>query len=1344
MPIHQLDEAEIFNAARQLTSAERADFLHETCAGNAELEQNVRRLLAAYDEQPSFLNGVTAEQSPPTGQPGLIGTIVGNFKLLELIGEGGMGLVYMAEQQQPVRRLVALKLVKPGMDRRQVIARFEAERQALAMMDHANIAKVLDAGTTETGRPYFVMELVRGLPITEFCDHKRLNVRQRLELFIQVCQAVQHAHQKGIIHRDLKPTNVLVTMHDATPVPKIIDFGIAKALGQSLTEHTLHTGFAQLMGTPLYMSPEQAEMNQLGVDTRSDVYSLGVILYELLTGTTPFDKERLKSAGFDEMRRIIREEEPETVSKRMSRTLSSRDRGATTGMNAGIRHAAFRARHFLELDWIVGRCLEKDRNRRYDSASALAEDLRRNLADEPVQVCPPSAAYRFGKFARRHRVALATTAAVGAALVLGLALSTWQSRRAWRAEKLALANEARAVKGEKAARQEQANALAAVRAEKIQRDLTEANLRQALTALDQSYLRVAERLTASSELSADDRQLLNQMLVFYEDFARRNAASPRMLAARLDVCMRIGKVHEDLGQYAQAEAAYRQGLKVGAELIAMTEDNETEKVANRRALEYCVDRLATLLMRDPTKREQALQQFEKSLRELELLQTRHPKFKAAIEADVARCLLHQATTLFSAGDRLRAALVFIRAEELLRQIAKTPTLRDWAHTSLALVLKERGRLLLNDDPRDARRLLEEADGYQRAELRRSPKNELVRAELGSTLELFGEVLQRLSEDAEAENAFVAAAEALETAVKAFPGVVDHQAALSSAWTGLGVLRANSKRPQEAEEAFRRSIKLDEKLSLVFAEEKSRLERLSISHFNLGNVLVGTGRKPEAEQEYRWAIATAEKCGPSGRAALSSAVHNLGTLLYGKGQKEEAGRLFFQAVETDRELVKQAPENAQYRYSLGIALTNWADFQHFAGQEVESVALLEEAIEGLAWAQNAQPWNRSYRDALLEELPILIDWLNDAQAEEVRDPSHVVKLAGKALAFADRLSAQKLDAATLLPVAEELGAIVPMLEQRREWGQSAAVARRAIEFTLPTVDAQPSNQEQRGLLANYYAHLALALSKLQQTQEAENAYRQNLVHAEKLYEGDPQNPEYQANLARDCVNWGGFLLTNFRRPEAEAPFERARELLKKLVSAPPDNPRIRNLYAATLHNLSEIVWHRGEADRAVALVEAAIGQEQAALKSDTTLSYVQLFLRNHYCNLAEYLANHPDPDKRDPKRAEEAARNALEFDPPTAAAYVNLGIAQYRAGDWKAADDSLRQGIKLRGDGDEDGASFFLAMTQWKLGEQAPALRTTARQTYGQAAAWMKQNPQKAADLRRYQTEAAELLKIDKK
>jgi eukaryotic-like serine/threonine-protein kinase len=440
--ISPLEEA-LFDAARNLTSpAARRAFLDQACADAPDLRARLEALLAAETQAAKFFNDAaaqvalkaeelketTAEIEPPGdgtkgGIPDISGTRIGYYKLLQRIGEGGGGAVYMAEQEEPVRRRVALKIIKPGMDTRSVIARFEAERQALAMMDHPNIARVLDAGATDTGRPYFVMELVRGIKITDYCDKNQLDTHRRLDLFIQICQAIQHAHQKGIIHRDIKPSNILVTLHDGVPVPKVIDFGIAKATEVRLTDKTLFTAYEQIIGTPAYMSPEQAEMSGLDIDTRSDIYSLGVLLYELLTGRTPFDARKLVQHGLDEMRRTLREQEPQRPST-MVTTLQGTEL-TTTAEHRQAEPPKLISLLRGDLDWIVMKALEKDRRRRYETANGLAMDINRYLNNEPVTARPPSRLYRFQKLVRRNKVVFAAAAAVTAALVIGLSTSTW-------------------------------------------------------------------------------------------------------------------------------------------------------------------------------------------------------------------------------------------------------------------------------------------------------------------------------------------------------------------------------------------------------------------------------------------------------------------------------------------------------------------------------------------------------------------------------------------------------------------------------------------------------------------------------------------------------------------------------------------------------------------------------------------------------------------------------------------------------------------------------------------------------------------------------------------------------
>lgn len=439
-----------FNALDIESPEKRAAYIQDACNGNDKLLRSVGALLRQNDLELNIVDRQLAAVASPTdivdspqeaaNHQFSPGTMVGPYKLMEQIGEGGFGLVFVADQEKPVRRRVALKIIKPGMDSKELLARFEAERQALALMDHENIARVYDAGMTQTGQPYFVMELVRGIPLGEFCDSRKLNTQQRLELFQSICQAVQHAHQKGIIHRDLKPSNVLVTMQDGKAIPKVIDFGLVKAIAQSLTEKTIYTRFAAMMGTPAYMSPEQAEMSNVDVDTRSDIYSLGVILYELLTGSTPFTEDRLNLAGFDELRRIIKDEEPPRPSIRIS-TMAN-ELISTVSTNRRIEASQLRSLMKGDLDWIVMKALDKDRNRRYATAAEFAQDVSRFLNDDPVSARPPTAFYRFTKFARRNRVSLTTAAIVVIALIAGTVVSVWQATVAYDAMEQARTAEA--------------------------------------------------------------------------------------------------------------------------------------------------------------------------------------------------------------------------------------------------------------------------------------------------------------------------------------------------------------------------------------------------------------------------------------------------------------------------------------------------------------------------------------------------------------------------------------------------------------------------------------------------------------------------------------------------------------------------------------------------------------------------------------------------------------------------------------------------------------------------------------------------------------------------------------
>jgi eukaryotic-like serine/threonine-protein kinase len=546
-------EVTVFSAARRLPVRERAAYLDEACAGDAVLRQRVEELLQVGDEAGAFLNNMAPGVGGTVRIPGIpaekAGDHIGRYKLLQQIGEGGCGMVYMAEQEEPVRRRVALKVIKLGMDTKSVIARFEAERQALALMDHPNIAKVLDAGATDTGRPYFVMELVRGIKITDYCDENNLNTPTRLQLFIQVCQAIQHAHQKGVIHRDIKPSNILVTVNDGVPVPKVIDFGIAKATQGRLTDKTLFTAFEQFIGTPAYMSPEQAVMTSLDIDTRSDIYSLGVLLYELLTGQTPFNAQALLQSGLDAMRRTIREVEPPKPSARLS-TMLDAERASTASQRQTEPPKLI---HLLkgDLDWIVMKCLEKDRGRRYETASGLTADIQRHLNTEPIVARPPTGLYRLQKSVRRNKGAFAAATVIALVLLIGVVVSTWQAVRATRAVREQVRLRQQAETDEKKAQVEAAQNRQTAQ---FLRDMLVGIGPNAALGRDTTMLR--EILDKTAERA--DKDLTNQPLV------------------EADLQNTIGWAYGAIGEYGKAEAILRESVVLRRNLLG----NESRELAD--------------------------------------------------------------------------------------------------------------------------------------------------------------------------------------------------------------------------------------------------------------------------------------------------------------------------------------------------------------------------------------------------------------------------------------------------------------------------------------------------------------------------------------------------------------------------------------------------------------------------------------------------------------------------------------------------------------------------------------------------------------------------------------------
>ena len=705
--VHHRSVQDIFTAAIRLDDlAKRESYLQSVCGDDSNLRQKVDRLIAAavISESRSPLDGIVdafgpaVTVAPPQPVNETLGFSeksfaelgsIGPYKLLEQIGQGGFGTVYMAEQTAPVRRKVAVKILKPGMDSKEVIARFEAERQALAMMDHPNISRVIDGGTTETGRPYFVMELVRGVPLTEYCDEARLTTDKRLELFIDICRAVQHAHQKGIIHRDLKPSNVLVTMHDDKAVAKVIDFGIAKAVNQQLTDRTLFTGYQQMLGTPLYMSPEQAQMSGIDVDTRSDVYSLGVMLYELLTGTTPFDRETMAKANFDDLRQMIREQEPPRPSARVT-TLKAEAR-TTMADRRRIDQRRVSDELLGELDWIVMKSLEKDRSRRYESASAFAADVKRYLNDERVLACPPSVVYRTSKFIRHHRAILTAAALILIASVTGTIVSARQAIRAHQAE--------------------------------LQ---SSANYGLARGVVDDMYTQIAEKwLSEQGDATELQREFLEKAMAFYESTGNRVSTDPMFDIDRMRAKERVCAMQMKLGENKEAEA----GLK---DLIVQCHQKtkENPSLPDFAILEFRATRSLGSLLFSRREDDAATAQYDQAAILLQNLAI-ETKLTDAQKADLA----DNAASLCSAlqkSDRKDASEAAIQTALRLSQELLNVDPGSWNHRiGMAKTLERQGLqcMWFGDRQKEAKAVFLEAKEQLEKLLQERPKDKTCREKL---------------------------------------------------------------------------------------------------------------------------------------------------------------------------------------------------------------------------------------------------------------------------------------------------------------------------------------------------------------------------------------------------------------------------------------------------------------------------------------------------------------------------------------------------------------------------------------------------------------------------------------
>jgi serine/threonine protein kinase/tetratricopeptide (TPR) repeat protein len=900
----------IFFAALERSPDERAAFLDTACADNADLRARIEKMLAAQPHLGRFLDQPQAESATSLGRPGAPplpaeapgAVIAGKYKLLQRIGEGGMGTVWMADQLEPVKRRVAVKLIHDERGSSQtILSRFEAERQAIALMDHPHIAKLFDAGTTgesetpalESGLPYFVMELIKGVPLNEYCDRHRLDIVERLRLFTQICSAVQHAHQKGIIHRDLKPSNILVEAHDDRPVPKVIDFGLAKALGgQALTEHTLFTGFGTVLGTPRYMAPEQAKFNAIDVDTRADIYALGVILYELLTGTTPVEPEQLAKSSLDEILRVIREDEPPTPSKRLSSANSK------PGVATNRQMEPLKLRRFLrgDLDWIVMKALAKERDRRYETANSFARDIERFLNHEPVLAGPPSKAYRLRKFVRRNRAQVLAGCLLVLTLSLGLAGTTFgliRAERAWadeaRQRGLAETSEARALSAaaaEKTAKEREA-------AQRQKAETARDRTREALEAMTSFY--TGRSLTTQQALSDEQKKFLSEVLTYYQEFAGEKAGDEKSRALTAAAAFRVGVIEYRLGRKPEAEAASGLACDGYAKLAA----DFPAVLAYRQQLSYShINR--GILLRDLGKWPEAEVQFGKALALQEKLAADFPAVPE-YRLTVSKSHHNLGILLIDLGKRSDAERQFRRALDIQEKLAaEFPAEPEYRH-GLAISLSNLGNLL--SDRGKAEPQVRRALAIRQGLVDEFPAVAHYRLEQAKSHNQLGNLLAGPGTRPAAEGQYRQALAILGKLAAEFPAVPEHRVELARSHYSLAqLLRDLGNRPG-AEGQYRQAIDLLEKLAAEFPAVPEYCRKLARSHNQLGLLLVELKDRPGAEGQYRQALAIREKLAadfrslPAYQVELGGSACNFGNLLSATNRSGESLVWFEKAIHT---------------------------------------------------------------------------------------------------------------------------------------------------------------------------------------------------------------------------------------------------------------------------------------------------------------------------------------------------------------------------------------------------------------------------------------------------------------
>jgi serine/threonine protein kinase/uncharacterized protein HemY len=1316
MPADPQRVKELFVAALDLPEAPaRQAFLERACGSDAELRQRLEVLLRAHDDPASILNQPLAEvvsadsgttgpgssmPEPRTGDAPCAaeraGTLIaGRYKLVEEIGEGGMGRVWLAQQQEPVKRLVAVKLIKPGMDTGQVLARFEAERQALALMDHPNIARVFDAGTiagepgrapggSSAGRPYFVMELVKGLPVTVYCDHNQLTPRQRLELFVGVCQAIQHAHTKGIIHRDVKPSNVLIAPYDGKPVVKVIDFGIAKALGQQLTERTLVTGFGAVVGTLEYMSPEQAELNNQDIDTRSDVYSLGVLLYELLTGTTPLERKRLKEMPLLEVLRAIREEEPPRPSTRLS---EAKDTLPAISAQRQMEPAQLTRLVRGELDWVVMKALDKERQRRYESASTFAADVQRYLNDEAVLACPPSAWYRFRKFARRNVAAMTTAGLVAAALVLGTVVSCYFAYQATQRAGEAVAEKTRAHK----------------------------SLRRSLEALGLVNEVDEKQLALEPHQEQLRAELMHKVLAFYEQFLRENAEDPSMRRETGLAYRRAGELHRYLGDHARAEQSFEKGIEL---LQALAEELPGEP-AYRKELASTLLSRARLLWHLGRVRE-GEQDGRRSAALQEELVADHPG-----EPDYRHDLVRTYNTL---GVLLNADGRFNAAEKAYRQAldfgAHLPARAEYRKTTaqclgnLAVVLERTGRT------KEAEPVYREAIRAGETVLQELKQEREFQGVLANLHNNLGYLLQETSRPEKAEEEYGYALKLSRKLVEDFPGVPRYQFEMANHQNTLAVLWWKTDRTRRAEKLFTQTCDLLRKLADDFPKVPAYPCVLAGTLNNLGKLLMEQTEHARARTVLEEAVAYQQKAlaihpkNPEYRQSLGNHYANLAAALRDlKAPTAEVDAAYRRATAHKRKLAEDYPKVPHYQGGLAAHLNDHARVLLGRGEPDKARRLLEEAITYQRKALASDPGNRTYRASLRHQYANLGEALlrlgQPRQAEEARRQALAI---GKELDhdFPGVRDYQVMVADDYLALANLLGD-GPQAEHKEKAYRQALTRWQRLANDYPKVAAY------RSQLAKVLHNLAILLARQGDLARARPLLQEAIGHQRAAYEARPE--QYRRDLLQHYQMLIKVLLDS--RDHAAA----AKEALAMVgVSGGAWKPcyeaagSLQRCQFLAAKDPGLTAARRRELAQTYTRQLWALQAEAAKRNPDHPEVQRQL---------AVFLTTCPDPKYRDAARAVELAGRAVQRDPEKGAYWGVLGMAQYRAGNWSEAVSALEKARDLT---EARDTQFFLAMAYWRQGE-----KKRARQRYVEAIRWMQQHAPGDAWVGSFRAEAAKLM-----